>query len=155
MGLEPESLETVVRALLPIVVTLLLGYFAGLASRFRRGSGCRAEPEGDAVRAPAEPVHRHPVDEQERPDLRRRTGRAIAAAVIVPYAIAFVVAPYAFRIDPGRAALIALAIGVPAVPFVGTTLLEYLFGGSTASILVTAAALSPGPQAGVQCLRGG
>lgn len=141
MGLEPESSETVVGALLPIVVTLLLGYFAGWHHDF---GAEQAAVLNRMVMLYALPLSLFTgILSTNRSALTSDVGLvgAIAAAMIVPYAIAFVVARYAFRIDPGRAALIALAIGVPAVPFVGTTVLGYLFGGSTAAIRVTAAAL--------------
>ena len=134
-------METVVGALLPIVVTLLLGYFAGWHHDF---GADQAAVLNRMVMLYALPLSLFTgILSTNRSALTSDVGLvgAIAAAMIVPYAIAFLVARYAFRIDPGRAALIALAIGVPAVPFVGTTVLGYLFGGSTAAILVTAAAL--------------
>jgi malonate transporter and related proteins len=64
------------------------------------------------------------------------------AGMIGSYFIALLVARFVFRRDLGTSALQALTIAGPAVPFVGVSVLGYLFGTANESIPVTSASLA-------------
>ena len=60
---------------------------------------------------------------------------AIILALILSFVIPLLVARYLFRRDLALSTLQALAIGSPAVPFIGTSVLAFLFGTVSASLI--------------------
>jgi malonate transporter len=137
-------LNTVVAALLPIVVTLLLGYFAGWHHDFDIG---QARVLNRMVMFYTLPLSLFTgLLSTDRDELTSHLGLATAIAVgmLLPYAIALLVARYAFALPLGTATLVGLAVSVPAVPFVGTSVLGtsvlgYLFGEASTVLIAVAA----------------
>ena len=60
---------------------------------------------------------------------------AIILALILSFVIPLLVARYLFQRDLALSTLQALAIGSPAVPFIGTSVLAFLFGTVSASLI--------------------
>ena len=60
---------------------------------------------------------------------------ALILALILSFVIPLLVARYLFRRDLALSTLQALAIGSPAVPFIGTSVLAFLFGTVSASLI--------------------
>src|SRR5580698_6843832 len=67
---------------------------------------------------------------------------AIAGGMIGSFFAVFLIARFVCRRDLGTSALQALTIGRPALPFVGVSLLRYLFGPKHESIPVISASLA-------------
>ena len=67
---------------------------------------------------------------------------AVAGGMIGSFFIVLLAARFVFRRDLGTSALQALTIGGPAVPFVGVSVLGYVFGPANESIPVTSASLA-------------
>ncbi len=121
-------IETIVSALLPAVITLLVGYFAARHHDFGLDS---AQVLNRMVLTYALPLSIFVATV--------RTTRAalvqdipllivLAVAIVGVYALVFVVSRYLFRLPLGKSALGALAASAPNAPFVGPAVLGYLFG---------------------------
>jgi len=132
---------TIIGALLPIVVVLLLGYFSGWHKDF---SGHQAATLNRMVMLYALPlllfgstvsISRSKLQEDVPLAL------AVAAGMVGSFFIVLLAARFVFRRGLGASALQALTIGGPAVPFVGVSVLGYLFGPSDESIPVISASL--------------
>ena len=123
---------TIVGALLPIVITLLLGFVAGWHHDF---DAKQATVLNRMVMLYALPLNLFAGMVSTRRDQILSQG-PLAVAVLVgmagAYAIVFVVSRYVLRRDATVAALRALAIAGPAVPFVGVSVLGHLFGNASA-----------------------
>lgn len=135
-------LTTIIGALLPIVVILLLGFFSGWHKDFNADQATilnrmvmlYALPLllfGSTITIP-------------RSELLADVPLALAVAggMIGSFCIVLLAARLVFRRDLGASALQALTIGGPAVPFVGVSVLGYLFGPANESIPVISASLA-------------
>jgi malonate transporter and related proteins len=129
--------ETVVSALAPIVVTLLLGLVAAWrhdfgpnqASTLNRMVMMYAVPVALFVGTVSTP----------RADLARDVAFiiAICVAIIGLYAVVFLLCRFALNFSLAEGVLAALTASAPAVPFMGPAILGDLFGkGSAVSIAV-------------------
>jgi malonate transporter and related proteins len=132
-GCRAEAmLNTVSGALLPIVVTLLLGFVAGWHHDFDTSS---ATVLNRIVMLYALPLSLFTgLLSTNRDELTSDAGlaAAITVAMLLSYAVALLLARYAFAHPLGTAALIGLAVGAPSAAFVGTSVLGYLFGDASA-----------------------
>lgn len=125
-------LTVLLGAMLPIVVTLLLGFFAAWHHDF---TGDQASVLNRMVMRYALPLSLFTgLVVTKRSEILSDVPMSLAVAVsmVGAYGIAFAVAFWVFRQKIGVAALIGLAIGGPAVPFVGSSVLGYLFGSVSA-----------------------
>lgn len=120
-------LETIVTALLPIVVTLLLGYFAGLRHDFSQD---QASVLNRMVMLYALPlllftgILSTPLSEISK---SMDVFLWISVGMVGGFILVFLVSRFIFKSDSKVAALRAIAIAGPAVPFVGTPVLGVLF----------------------------
>ena len=125
-------ISTIVGALLPIVITLIFGFIAAWHHDF---DGKQATILNRMVMLYALPLNLFAgMVATSRTQLASQVPLALSIflAMVVAFALAYVVIRYVFRREPMTAALQALAIGGPAVPFVGVSVLGYLFGDSSA-----------------------
>lgn len=121
--------ETIIASLLPIVVTLFLGFFAGWHHDFDSKQG--------AVLNRMVMLYALPLTlfagmmGVERTTLLQQGTMALLLVIgmVGGYAAVFIVSRYLFRVVSKVAALQALAIAGPAVPFVGVPVLGFLYGG--------------------------
>ena len=129
--------ETVVSALAPIVVTLLLG----LVAAWRHDFG----PNGASTLNRMVLLYAVPIAlfvgtvSTPRADLARDVAFiiAICVAIIGLYAVVFLLFRFVFHFSLGESVLAALAASAPAVPFMGPAILGDLFGkGSAVSIAI-------------------
>jgi len=121
-------ISTIVGALLPIVVTLMLGFVAGWHQDF---DGKQAAILNRMVMLYALPLNLFAGMMSTRRDDVLAQGPlafAILLSMAGTYAIVFVIARYLCGRDLMTSSLQALAIGGPAVPFVGVPVLGHLFG---------------------------
>lgn len=120
-------LETIVTALLPIVVTLLLGYFAGSRHDFSQD---QASVLNRMVMLYALPlllftgILSTPLSEISK---SMDVFLWISIGMIGGFILVFLISRFVFKSDSKVAALRAIAIAGPAVPFVGTPVLGVLF----------------------------
>ena len=132
---------TVIGAILPLIVTLALGFFAGWHHDFK--------PEQASVLNRMVMLYALPLllfagmITTTRHQLTSNLGlaAAIVAAMLGAYLVTFVIARYALRKPPGLSALTALAVGAPAVPFAGVVVLGYLYGPALTTVPVAVGAL--------------
>ena len=125
-------LNTILGSLLPVVITFLLGIFAASRREFKME---HAIAFNRLVMHYTLPLALFVAT------LRMSPGQlsadvplviAIAGCMVLTFALAGLVAYYAFHRDLMTSTLQALAIGAPAVPFIGVTVLGYLFGTASA-----------------------
>lgn len=121
-------ISTIIGALLPMVVTLLLGFVAGWHRDFdSRGAAVLNR----MVMLYALPLYLFGGMVGTSRDQVLSQG-PLAVAVLLGmaggYAIVFFISHYLFRRDLMTASLQALAIAGPAVPFIGASVLGHLFG---------------------------
>lgn len=125
-------IATIIGALLPIVVTLILGFVAGWHHDF---DGKQATILNRMVMLYALPLSLFAGMVGTARDEILSQG-VLALAILVGmaggYAVVFLICRYAFRRDTMTASLQALAVAGPAVPFVGVSVLGHLFGSASA-----------------------
>jgi malonate transporter and related proteins len=132
-------IETIIGALLPVVVTLLLGFVAGWHQDF--------DSTHPAILYRMVMLYALPlalfagVVGIARDQVLSQGPRAFAILIGMGggYAVVFLVSYYFVRRDLMTASLRALAIGGPAVPFVGVSVLGHLFGNGSAIPISVAA----------------
>ena len=124
--------STIISALLPIVVTLILGYVAGWHQDF---DGKQAAILNRMVMLYALPLNLFAGMMSTPRDAVLAQGPlalAILLSMAGTYAIVLVIARYICGRNLMTSSLQALAIAGPAVPFVGVSVLGHLFGTASA-----------------------
>lgn len=119
--------ETIIAALLPIVVTLFLGFFAGWHHDFDAKQGAILNR---MVMLYALPLTLFAGMMGIDRSLLLEQGSMLALlclGMLAGYVLVLVVAHYVFRCSLKKSALLALAIAGPAVPFVGVAVLGFLY----------------------------
>jgi malonate transporter and related proteins len=135
-------LAIIMGALLPIVVILLLGFFSGWHKDF---TGDQATILNRMVMLYALPLLLFGSTVSiSRSRLLENVplALAVAAGMISSFFVVLLVARFLFHRDLGTSALQALTIGGPAVPFIGVSVLGYVFGPTNESIPVISASLA-------------
>lgn len=125
-------IETIIGALLPIVVTLILGFVAGWHHDF---DGKQATILNRMVMLYALPLSLFAgMVGTDRGQILSEGPLALAILVGMAggYGVVYVICHYVFKRDVMTSALQALAIAGPAVPFVGVSVLGHLFGDRSA-----------------------
>ncbi|CUW96926.1 AEC family transporter [Rhizobium pusense] len=125
-------IETVIGALLPIVVTLAVGFLAGWHHDF---DAKQATILNRMVMLYALPLSLFAgMVGMDRTQILSQGPLALSILVGMAgaYGIVNLLCRYVFHRDTMTAALLALAISGPAVPFVGVTVLGHLFGTQSA-----------------------
>ena len=125
-------IETIISALLPIVVTLFLGYFAGWHHDFDAKQGSVLNR---MVMLYALPLTLFAgMMGIERSVILAQGPMALLLVIGMGggYFLVFIISRFIFQRGTKVAALQALAIAGPAVPFVGVPVLGFLYGGLSA-----------------------
>lgn len=120
--------ETIISALLPIIITLLLGFIAGWHHDFDAKQGATLNR---MVMLYALPLTLFAgMMGIQRTILLQQGAMAflLISGMIISYAIVFIICRYVFHKSLSFSSLHALAITGPAVPFVGVPVLGYLYG---------------------------
>lgn len=120
--------STIIAALLPIVVTLFLGYFAGWHRDFDAKQGGVLNR---MVMLYALPLSLFAgMMGIERSVLLQQGSMAllIVLGMVGGYFVVFIISRFIFRRETKVAALQALSVAGPAVPFVGVPVLGFLYG---------------------------
>jgi predicted permease len=134
-------MNAVVGALLPLIVTLAFGFFAGWRHDF---TPAQASVLNRMVLLYALPLMLFAgMVTIKRSTLTSDLGlaAAIAAGMLGTYVVTFLIVRFALRRPAGVSALTALAVGAPAIPFAGVVVLGYLYGPSVTAVPVAVGAL--------------
>ncbi len=135
-------MATVINALLPVFVTLLLGYFSAwhhdntgkFAATLNKMVMTYTLPlslfAGTVVMSASSLVANLPM------------AAALFAGLTIPFGVALTVARYVFRRGLGESTLQAVAIAFPAVPFIGIPVLGSIFGVEGATLTVAISGLA-------------
>jgi predicted permease len=122
-------IDVIISALLPIVLTLVLGFFAGWHQDFNVKQG---EILNRMVMLYALPITLFAgMMGINRAVLLEQGAMAILLfiALVGGYFLTLIITRYIFRLPSKKAALLSLAIAGPSIPFIGIPVLGYLFGG--------------------------
>ncbi len=121
-------IELIIAALLPIVVTLMLGFVAGWHHDFDAGQGAVLNRMVMLYALPLT-LFAGMMGLSRSVLLSQGTiALILLAGMAGGYLLVFLLARLVFRQAAGVAALLALAIAGPAVPFVGVPVLGHLYG---------------------------
>jgi malonate transporter and related proteins len=134
-------MNAVVGALLPLIVTLALGFFAAWRHEF---TAAQASVLNRMVLLYALPLLLFAGTVTiKRSTLTSDLGlaAAIAAGMLGAYLVTFLIVRFALHRPLGVSALTALAVGAPAIPFAGVVVLGYLYGPSLSAVPVAIGAL--------------
>jgi malonate transporter len=134
-------MNAVVGALLPLIVTLALGFFAGWRHDF---TAAQASVLNRMVLLYALPLMLFAgMVTIKRSTLTSDLGLAAAltAGLLGTYLVTFLIVRFALHRPAGVSALTALAVGAPAIPFAGVVVLGYLYGPSLSAVPVAVGAL--------------
>jgi malonate transporter and related proteins len=134
-------MNAVVGALLPLIVTLALGFFAGWRHDF---TPAQASVLNRMVLLYALPLMLFAgMVTIKRSTLTSDLGlaAAITAGLLGTYLVTFLIVRFALHRPAGVSALTALAVGAPAIPFAGVVVLGYLYGPSVTAVPVAVGAL--------------
>jgi malonate transporter len=134
--------STILSALLPVVLTLLLGYFAGRRHDFTSDHA--------AVLNRLVLLYALPADlfvgmaTTKRSELFDSVSLMVAVglAIIVSFSVTFAYFLKLRHKDPGTSALYALAVSSPSVAFVGNSVLGYLYGEQATAIPISISTLA-------------
>lgn len=132
----------IITALLPVFVTLLLGYFAAwhhdedgnAATTLNKMVMTYTLPltlfAGTVVMSASELVANLPMI------------AALLVGLAAPFGVVLIIARYVFRRGLGESTLQAVAISFPAVPFIGIPVLGSIFGAQDATLTVAISGLA-------------
>ncbi|MNC01443.1 putative transporter YfdV [compost metagenome] len=130
-----NNLLLIFGAILPVIITAILGYISGKRKDF---TWEHAGAINKLVMLYALPlsIFSNMVMTPRRVVMDMGpVAAAIIIALIVSFVIPLLLARYLFKRDLSLSTLQALAIGSPAVPFIGTSVLAFLFGTVSASLI--------------------
>jgi malonate transporter and related proteins len=136
-----SAVNTVIGALLPLIVTLALGFFAAWHHDF---TPAQAPVLNRMVLLYALPLLLFTGTVTiKRSTLTSDLGlaAAIAGGMLGTFLVMFLIVRFALRRPVGVSALTALAVGAPAIPFAGVVVLGYLYGPSLSAVPVAVGAL--------------
>jgi len=134
--------STIISALLPVVLTMMLGYLAGRHHDFTSDHA--------AVLNRLVLLYALPADLFVGMATTRRSELfddlplivTVVSAIIISFAVTFVYFHRMRRKDAGASALYALAVSSPSVAFVGNSVLGYLYGEQDSAIPISIATLA-------------
>ncbi|UNM97129.1 AEC family transporter [Ignatzschineria rhizosphaerae] len=121
-------ISTIITALLPIFLTVLLGYFAGKQHKFNADQGAILNKMVMLYALPLSLFSGMLANKRSQVLQLEWVFLLLALAFIVGYIIVFFISYKIFKREIKVAVLQALAITCPSVPFVGTPVLGYIYG---------------------------
>lgn len=121
-------IEVIIGALLPIIVILFLGFFAGAHHDFNRDQAAIINRMIMLYALPLSLFAGLVTTPLEELIKEETLVVALLIGMVGFYFIIYLINRYIFKIEMKMAALLALSISGPAVPFVGVSVLADLFG---------------------------
>lgn len=125
-------LETTFGAIFPVVLSMLLGYFGASSGMFNRDHATAMNRMVLKFALPLDLfVGISRIDRQQI--LNSESFAAVIIGwMIVSFLLTYLLSRFVFKRTVSLATLQALAVGNPSVPFVGSAVLGFLFGGKSA-----------------------
>ncbi|MDH8434951.1 AEC family transporter [Klebsiella variicola] len=122
-------------AILPVIITVIIGYISGKRKDFHWQQAGDINKIVMLYALPLSIFSNMVMTPRHIVMTMGPVAVAIILALILSFVIPLLVARYLFRRDLALSTLQALAIGSPAVPFIGTSVLAFLFGTVSASLI--------------------
>ncbi len=122
-------------AILPVIITVIIGYISGKRKDFNWQQAGDINKIVMFYALPLSIFSNMVMTPRHIVMTMGPVAVAIILALILSFVIPLLVARYLFRRDLALSTLQALAIGSPAVPFIGTSVLAFLFGTVSASLI--------------------
>ncbi|HEL5378787.1 TPA: AEC family transporter [Klebsiella pneumoniae] len=122
-------------AILPVIITVIIGYISGKRKDFNWQQAGDINKSVMLYALPLSIFSNMVMTPRHIVMTMGPVAVAIILALILSFVIPLLVARYLFRRDLALSTLQALAIGSPAVPFIGTSVLAFLFGTVSASLI--------------------
>ncbi|MBC5099510.1 AEC family transporter [Klebsiella variicola] len=122
-------------AILPVIITVIIGYISGKRKDFNWQQAGDINKIVMPYALPLSIFSNMVMTPRHIVMTMGPVAVAIILALILSFVIPLLVARYLFRRDLALSTLQALAIGSPAVPFIGTSVLAFLFGTVSASLI--------------------
>ncbi|CAH5989283.1 hypothetical protein AN2340V1_0965 [Klebsiella variicola] len=122
-------------AILPVIITVIIGYISGKRKDFNWQQAGDINKIVMLYTLPLSIFSNMVMTPRHIVMTMGPVAVAIILALILSFVIPLLVARYLFRRDLALSTLQALAIGSPAVPFIGTSVLAFLFGTVSASLI--------------------
>ena len=122
-------------AILPVIITVIIGYISGKRKDFNWQQAGDINKIVMLYALPLSIFSNMVMTPRHIVMTMGPVAVAIILALILSFVIPLLVARYLFRRDLALSTLQALAIGSPAVPFIGTSVLAFLFGTASASLI--------------------
>ncbi|STT84290.1 transporter [Klebsiella pneumoniae] len=122
-------------AILAVIITVIIGYISGKRKDFNWQQAGDINKIVMPLRIAAKYFQNMVMTPRHIVMTMGPVAVAIILALILSFVIPLLVARYLFRRDLALSTLQALAIGSPAVPFIGTSVLAFLFGTVSASLI--------------------
>ncbi|HHL6196094.1 AEC family transporter [Klebsiella pneumoniae] len=122
-------------AILPVIITVIIGYISGKRKDFNWQQAGDINKIVTLYALPLSIFSNMVMTPRHIVMTMGPVAVAIILALILSFVIPLLVARYLFRRDLALSTLQALAIGSPAVPFIGTSVLAFLFGTVSASLI--------------------
>ena len=122
-------------AILPVIITVIIGYISGTRKDFNWQQAGDINKSVMLYALPLSIFSNMVMTPRHIVMTMGPVAVAIILALILSFVIPLLVARYLFRRDLALSTLQALAIGSPAVPFIGTSVLAFLFGTVSASLI--------------------
>lgn len=129
-------MSTIINALLPVFITLLIGY---LAAWHHDADGKSAGILNKMVMTFTLPLSLFAgtvTTPREQLVSNLPMAGALLAGVVVPFVVVLLAARYLFHRGLGESTLQAVAVSFPAVPFIGIPVLSAIFGAGAATLTV-------------------
>jgi malonate transporter len=134
--------KTIISALLPVVLTLLLGYLAGRHHDFTSDHAAVLNRLVLLYALPADLFVGMVTTKREELFDSTPLIVTVVSAIIVSFAVTFLFFHKLRHKDPGASSLYALAVSAPSVAFVGNSVLGYLYGEQDSAIPISIATLA-------------
>ena len=122
-------------AILPVIITVIIGYISGKRKDFNWQQAGDINKIVMRYALPLSIFSNMVMTPRHIVMTMGPVAVAIILALILSFVIPLLVARYLFRRNLALSTLQALAIGSPAVPFIGTSVLAFLFGTVSASLI--------------------
>ncbi|WP_202304364.1 AEC family transporter [Dryocola clanedunensis] len=133
--MESRNFILIPGAILPVVVTVLLGYISGKRNDFAWEQAGAINKLVMLYALPLSIFSNMVMTPRSVVMSMGPVAAAIVVALIISFVLPLIIIRYIFKRDLSLSTLQALAIGSPAVPFIGTSVLAFLFGTVSASLI--------------------
>ena len=134
--------STILSALLPVVLTMLLGYLAGRHHDFTSDQAAVLNRLVLLYALPADLFVGMATTKRDNLFASVPLILTVVFSIVISFAVTFLYFHNVRKKDPGASSLYALAVSTPSVAFVGNSVLGYLYGTQDSAIPISIATLA-------------